>query len=148
MMDGNAPHFCHLNHFHMQTQQPALVPKSRRNVGRIEKFYSIFFQKIAGVERAEPRCPDCIRTPEKNACRPYGLAGISRRRETALFHRFYAYSPLQYNIARFPERLVPQKIVVSCFVRNAGHAVRPANNFLRACVARPVCSSTQNILLK
>ncbi|HIR60791.1 MAG TPA: hypothetical protein IAB37_04375, partial [Candidatus Faecivivens stercoravium] len=38
---------------------------------------------------------------------------------------------MQY-IARFPEKLVPQKIVVSCFARNAGHAVRPANNFLRA----------------
>ena len=61
-----------------------------------------------------------------------GLAGISRRRETALFHRLYAYSLLQY-IARFPERLVPQKIVVSCFsTKCGGHAVRPANNFLRA----------------
>ena len=75
------------------------------------------------------------------------MAGISRRRETALFHRLCASSPLQY-IARFPERLVPQKIVVSCFARNAGHAVRPANNFLRACEARPACAAPQKYAKK
>ena len=49
---------------------------------------------------------------------------------------------------RFSGERQPQKIVVSCFARNAGHAIRPANNFLRACVARPACSSTQKILKK
>ena len=49
---------------------------------------------------------------------------------------------------RFSGERQPQKIVVSCFARNAGHAVRPANNFLRACEARPACSSTQKILKK
>ena len=49
---------------------------------------------------------------------------------------------------RFSGERQPQKIVVSCFARNAGHAIRPANNFLRACVARPACSSTQKILQK
>ena len=30
----------------------------------------------------------------KNRLRPYSVAGISRRRETALFHRLYAYFTL------------------------------------------------------
>ena len=43
---------------------------------------------------------------QKNACRPYGSAGISRKWETAFFHKLYLYLQLQ-NITHFPKKRLP-----------------------------------------
>ena len=40
-----------------------------------------------------------------------------------------------------------EKIVVSCFSTKCGLCFSPANNFLRACEARPGCSSTHNMII-
>ena len=82
------------------------------------------------MEGAEPRRLDRIQTPEKplagHTVRPaFPVSGKPR------FSRVVPLFPvLVYR--RFSGERQPQKIVVSCFARNAGHAVRPANNFLRA----------------
>ena len=42
-------------------------------------------------------------------CRPYGTAGISRKRETAFFHGLYLYYQSLF-IAVFPENANPRKL--------------------------------------
>ena len=92
------------------------------------------------MEGAEPRRPDRIRTPEKplagRTARPAFPAGGKPRFFTGCTPIFRCSAS-----SAFPEGDNLRKLF-------AGHAVRPANNFLRACEARPVCSSTQKILNK
>ena len=83
-----------------------------------------FFQKIAGMEGAEPRRPDKIRTPEKplagRTAWPAFPAGGKPRFFTGCTPIFRCSAS-----ATFPEGDNLRKLF-------AGHAVRPANNFLRA----------------
>ena len=122
----------------------ALALQWQRNVRRMKSF-TRFFSKNRGTGRGmRPgvRIPSGHlknRLPAIRYGRHFPQAG------NRVFSRVVPLLPvLVYR--RFSGERQPQKIVVSCFARNAGHAVRPANNFLRACEARPACSSTQKML--
>ena len=89
-----------------------------------EKFYSIFFKKSREWRGHEPRRPDRIRTPEKphaghTAWPAFPASGKPRFFTGCTSICSCSISPT------FLKSGYPRKLF-------AGHAVRPANNFLRA----------------
>ena len=96
-----------------------------------QKFYSIFFKKSREWKGHEPRCPDFIWTPEKplagrTAWPAFPASGKPRFFTgcTSTFRRSASSTFLEGDNLR--------KLWFRALARNAGHAVRPANNFLRA----------------
>ena len=96
-----------------------------------QKFYSIFFKKSREWKGHEPRCPDRIRTPEKplaghTAWPAFPASGKPRFFTGCTLILRCSISPA------FQKGWYLRKLWFRALARNAGHAVRPANNFLRA----------------
>ena len=109
--------------------------KSTKKRAQNQKFYSIFSKNRGNGRGMSPGVRILSGHPKKplagHTARPAFPAGGKPR----FFHRLYLYFNFLF-IAAFPENANPRKLWFRALARNAGHAVRPANNLWFRALAR------------